>query len=78
MFEVQFGRHPFATHLKPQVMEALIKKYPITFPEVSTETPAVSDDFKELVTELLSKDPNQRIGSDSCEIEILNHAFFKN
>jgi serine/threonine protein kinase len=38
---------------------------------------AANSDLKALLTEMLNKDPNQRIGSDSCEMEILQHAYFE-
>lgn len=72
MFQMQYARHPFETHLKPRVMEHLIKKYPVVFPDdVDSSKPAADADLKALLTELLTKDPDQRIGSDSCEMEIL-------
>lgn len=127
MFQLQYGRHPFETHLKPRVMEHLIKKYPVVFPDelndspssvspdlvnviavipkvnpaqtepepghrlqsmpinqgsdrrtLSSETePDRSPDLKSLLTDLLTKDSDQRIGSDKCEMEILQHAYFE-
>lgn len=64
--------------MNPKVMETMIKKYPIVFPdEVDSSVPAPSNDFKSIVTELLNKDPKQRIGSDQFENEILQHAYFE-
>lgn len=78
MFQLQYGRHPFETHLKPRVMEHLIKKYPIVFPdEINSSQSAVNPDLKSLLTDLLTKDSDQRIGSDKCEMEILQHAYFE-
>lgn len=72
LFMTQYGKHPFATGQKPKVMENMIKKYPVIFPdEVDSSLPAVNSDLKALIRELLTKDPAQRLGSDRCELEIL-------
>lgn len=72
LFMMQYGRHPFETNQKPKVMENLIKKYPVIFPdEVDSTLPAVNSDLKALIRDLLNKDPAQRLGSDRCEMEIL-------
>jgi hypothetical protein len=72
LFMMQYGRHPFETNQKPKVMENLIKKYPVIFPdEVDSTIPAVNSDLKALIRDLLNKDPAQRLGSDRCEMEIL-------
>lgn len=53
-------------------MENMIKRYPVVFPDdLDKSVPAPNEDLKALLTLMLSKDPNQRIGSDSCEMEIL-------
>jgi hypothetical protein len=53
-------------------MENLIKRYPVVFPdEIDSSIAPPSDDLKSLLTDLLCKDPNQRLGSDACEMEIL-------
>lgn len=72
LYQLQFGSHPFDTHLKPRVMDMLIKRYPVVFPETDQDS-----DLKALLTEMLNKDPHQRIGSDTCEMEILQHAYFE-
>ena len=78
LYQLQYGRHPFATHLKPRVMENLIKRYPVVFlDETDPSVPSPSEDLKTLLTEMLTKDPSQRIGSDQCEMEILQHAYFE-
>jgi len=59
-------------------MENLIKKYPVVFPdEVDNSLPPVNSDLKALIRDLLNKDPTQRLGSDQCEMEILQHAYFE-
>ena len=75
LYEAQYGMHPFKTHLKPQVMEMFIKYYPVMFPEDAEEEP--SESWKQLILQLLIKDPLQRLGSDSYEQEILDHAYFR-
>lgn len=78
LYMTQYGRHPFETGQKPKVMENMIRKYPVIFPdEVDSSLPPANNDLKALIRELLTKDPAQRLGSDRCELEILQHAYFE-
>ena len=78
LYITTYGKHPFETGQKPKVMENLIRKYPVIFPdEVDSSLPAVNSDLKALIADLLNKDPAQRLGSDRCEMEILQHAYFE-
>ena len=53
--------------MKAKVTEELIKKYPVIFPKEAKD----QEDLKDLILNLLIKDPLQRLGSDTMEEEIL-------
>ena len=55
-------------------MEALIQRYPIAFPEFLQPT----QDYTDLMRDLLNKDHSQRLGSEEGLKEIVNHPFFAN
>ena len=48
----------------------------VTFPPDHPDHP-VSDEIKDLILKLLTKDPNQRLGSKNDSEEILDHDLFK-
>lgn len=73
LYEASFGYGPFQTNFKPAVMKQFIKKYPVVFDEKSEKT---TSDLQDILEGLLTKDPNQRLGSDLFEKEILEHAYF--
>eukprot|EP00347_Sterkiella_histriomuscorum_P002890 403366400 len=72
MYELMYGYHPFINK-DNKIMQILIKRYPVVFPE-GTE---VSQEFQEIVNDLLIKDIQQRLGSENLEREVFDHAFFK-
>ena len=72
LYEAQYMKHPFTTHLNYKGMQEFIKKYPVLYPP----EPSNIDDLQDLITNLLIKDPLQRLGSDSMEQEILEHPYF--
>jgi hypothetical protein len=53
-------------------MQKLIMKYPVHFPEDRE----VSNEFKQFIIDLLNKDWGLRLGSESYEEEICQHALF--
>ena len=67
LYEAQFVKNPFHTAMKAKVTEELIKKYPVIFPKEAKD----QEDLKDLILNLLIKDPLQRLGSDKMEEEIL-------
>jgi len=73
LYETQFNRNPFATVMQAKVTEEMIKKYPVHFPEEQEDI----EDLIDLITNLLIKDPLQRLGSDGMESEVLSHAYFQ-
>ena len=72
LFEAEIGFNPWATTLKTPVIEKFIKYYPVHFPDEKK----VSEDFRDLIMNLLIKNPIQRLGSDFYEGEILDHPYF--
>ena len=72
LYEAQYGRNPFDTIMKYKVTEEFIKKYPVLYPP----EPKDLDVMQDLITNLLIKDPLQRLGSDQMEQEILEHPYF--
>ena len=72
LYEAEYAKHPFATLMKPKVTEEFIKKYPVLYPP----EPKDIDVLQDLITNLLIKDPLQRLGSDKMEQEILDHPYF--
>ena len=74
MYEAHFKRSPFETNLNNKVVIELIKRYPPIFPQsmMFKHLPELND----CISQLLEKDFSQRLGSESCEVEILNNDFF--
>lgn len=74
VFEAYYKQNPFATHLNVKCIPQLIQKYPVNFPTGMMFM--FNQDLQDCVGELLNKDHSQRLGSDQCEMEILQHAYF--
>ena len=74
MYEAHFKRSPFQTSLNNKVTLSLIKEYPPIYPRsmMVKHLP----DLNDCVMQLLEKDHSQRLGSESFELEVLNHDFF--
>jgi hypothetical protein len=71
-YEHVFGMHPFANK-DSKIMQALIKRYPVVFPELTCPT----QEYIDLIRDLLNKDHTQRLGSEDGCTEILSHPFFQ-
>lgn len=51
LYERTFGMHPYWNR-DSKIMRALIKRYPVVFPD----TPRVSQELKDLIVDLLNKE----------------------
>jgi protein-serine/threonine kinase len=72
LFELCFGKTPFKGSTRTETFENIIKgdlHFPIT--------QNISDEFKDLLTKLLIKIPNKRLGGTNGAEEIKEHPFFK-
>jgi hypothetical protein len=74
LYEAHFKRSAFKTHLNKKVVVSLIKQYPVVFPRSTMFK--FEPDLNDCIQQLLEKDPIQRLGSESCELEILQHVYF--
>ena len=75
LYEILVGIPPFYHH-KQHRMFKMIKTYSIPFPVKSTHGFSISDQAKDLISKLLMKDPNERIGRSGGVNEILAHPWF--
>ncbi|XP_010549538.1 PREDICTED: protein kinase PINOID [Tarenaya hassleriana] len=75
IYEMVYGRTPFAAPTNDVTLRNIVKK-PLTFP---TESPATMFELhaRDLISGLLNKDPNKRIGSRRGSAEVKVHPFFK-
>ena len=71
LYEMVIGDVPFASQNTHKLQQSIMNS-PVKWPK-SVE---VSDDFKELVEKLLTKNPNDRIGASDGADEILAHDWF--
>ena len=74
MYEANYKRSAFSTHLNPKVIADLIKGYPVIFPRSSMFK--YDADLFDCIQQLLEKEPSQRLGSESFEVEVLQHIYF--
>lgn len=73
-------------------MQALIKRYPVVFPDDETAAAPTTQDtigemhgqgeampheFHELVRDMLAKDSHERLGSEDFLDEFVNHSYFR-
>ena len=72
IYELIYGVTPFRGARRDETFENIIRT-PLRFPA----KPVVSEACQDLITQLLTKDPAQRLGSKSGAEEIKAHAFFK-
>lgn len=74
MYEAHFKRGPWQTHFDKKVVRELIMKYPPAFPRTMLvkHEPQLND----CILMLLGKEPENRLGSDDCETEVLEHDYF--
>lgn len=91
-YEYVYGINPF-TNQNSKIMQTLIKRYPVVFPDTNIPAPseiismgtmrqggysqAMPHEFHDLIRDLLSKDPSERLGSEEFIEELSNHSFFK-
>nr|AML76899.1 putative LOV domain-containing protein [Ettlia oleoabundans] len=71
IYELLYGTTPFRGSRRDATFENVLKR-PLTFPEV----PAVSQECKDLITLLLNKEANKRLGARAGADEIKRHAWF--
>ena len=71
-YEHVYGFHPFMNK-DFKIMQALIKRYPVVFPDVTCP----AQEYMDLIRDLLNKDSTQRLGSEEGVSEILVHPFFQ-
>ena len=65
-FEHVYGIHPYE-NVNMRIMSNLIKRYPVAFPEYTCPT----QEYIDLIRDLLNKDSTQRLGSEYGTDEIL-------
>ncbi|KAM7271267.1 hypothetical protein ACFE04_030481 [Oxalis oulophora] len=75
IYEMIYGHTPFVAPSNEATLRSIVKK-PLTFP---TQSPSSSVELhaRDLITGLLNKDPNQRLGSKRGAAEVKTHPFFK-
>ena len=72
IYELIYGITPFRGARRDETFENIVRT-PLRFPA----KPIVSEACQDLISQLLIKDPAQRLGSKSGAEEIKSHAFFK-
>lgn len=76
-YEMIVGFPPFYTGNKNNSkMYQLIKSKPVYFPDPQRHNIHMSDDCKDFITKLLSKDPKERLGTNNGVDEIAHHPWF--
>ncbi|WJX90229.1 Protein kinase PINOID [Trifolium repens] len=79
LYEMLYGRTPFKGENNEKTLVNILKQ-PLTFPRIGVSN---SNEFEEmvkvqdLISKLLVKNPNKRIGSCLGSVEIKRHEFFK-
>lgn len=79
LYEMLYGRTPFKGENNEKTLVNILKQ-PLTFPRIAVSS---SNEFEEmvrvqdLISKLLVKNPNKRIGSCMGSVEIKRHEFFK-
>ncbi|KAK2357778.1 serine/threonine-protein kinase D6PK [Trifolium repens] len=79
LYEMLYGRTPFKGENNEKTLVNILKQ-PLTFPRIGVSS---SNEFEEmvkvqdLISKLLVKNPNKRIGSCLGSVEIKRHEFFK-
>ena len=76
VYEMIVGFPPFY-HKNQNTMYELIEKFPVRFPDPDKHKIVMSEEAKDLITKLLTKDPKERIGTDGGMDEITSHDWFK-
>nr|KYP45154.1 Protein kinase G11A [Cajanus cajan] len=74
MYEMLYGRTPFVGPSNEATLRNIIKK-PLAFP-TATPSGALEMHAQDLISALLQKDPNRRLGSKRGAADVKNHPFF--
>lgn len=75
IYEMLVGFPPFY-HKNQHTMYDLIEKFPVKFPDKKKHGIDMSDDAKDILSKLLEKNPDDRLGSDGGIEEVLSHPWF--
>lgn len=75
MYEMMFGVTPFFNRNK-HVLQSKIKNSKVVFPDKSRYVIEYSDECVDLITSLLSKKREERLGFNGGAKEIISHPFF--
>ena len=76
MYEMLIGVTPFFNKNKNTLLEK-IKLSKVVFPDRKKYKIEYSDEIRDLITLLLEKDKNSRLGSKDDFFEILSHPYFE-
>lgn len=76
MYEMIYGRTPFAAASNETTLRNIIKK-PLVFP-TSTASSTLELHARDLISGLLNKDPVSRLGSKRGAADVKKHPFFRN
>ncbi|KAG4977689.1 hypothetical protein AAZX31_13G202300 [Glycine max] len=74
IYEMVYGRTPFAGSSNEATLRSIIKK-PLAFP-TSTPSSTLEMHARDLISGLLNKDPNRRLGSKRGSADVKKHPFF--
>ncbi|KAJ1377911.1 Serine/threonine-protein kinase, active site [Sesbania bispinosa] len=74
IYEMVYGRTPFAGPSNEATLRNIIKK-PLTFP-TATPSSTLEMHARDLISGLLNKDPNRRLGSKRGAADVKKHPFF--
>lgn len=72
LYELMFGTTPFRGQRREETFENVLRN-PLTFPS----KPAISPEAQDLISQLLVKDPAQRLGTKAGAEEIKKHPWFE-
>lgn len=76
IYEMIVGFPPFY-HKNQRTMYDLIEKFPVKFPDPVKHGIPMSDEAKDIILQLLEKDPAKRLGSEKGIEEIVKHDWFQ-
>lgn len=76
IYEMIVGFPPFY-HQNQKTMYDLIEKYPVRFPDPIKHGIPMSDEAKDIILQLLEKDPKKRLGYSKGIEEIIKHEWFQ-
>lgn len=76
IYEMVTGRPPFM-HSNNHKLGTLIRQGKIIYPDPIKHGIAMSDDLKDIINQLLEKNPMMRLGSKNDADEIINHPWFQ-